>query len=361
MYLHLHFWRLSQHYSCSFYMSACAACLIATTQAHFFCPVSLHSHSTAAMAAPSTADATMGDATTPGRASTPEVAVTTDSSDHGTPPPQTYNDSNYHFNHPTPGNTVYYNPTTVMDQLHITEHQTTTTPPLPDNTPYTQFFTALTLEEYQLLSHQQATPLAQLDYTQPIYCIPGDLRMPHYNSTLLSVSLPEAANVHYYHTTSLHTTTGDNNNYVIIQLQIEQPLLLRHLTSGQFIHFTRDYISYMMSVQQNYHLPTTPLPQTIYKVNYNMTIFTDNYSLRNNYLWNYHMPLLLPELLHYLYNRDQLHDYQHKAITTILCQEYPVLRIYTTHHDKPHTTPQGTTTPLPQGLQPAHVMSRNRR
>ena len=162
------------------------------------------------MAAPSTADATMGDATTPDRATTPEVAVTTDSSDHGTPPPQTYNGSNYHFNHSTPGNTVYYNPTTVMDQLHITEHQTTTTPPLPDNIPYTQFFTAFTLEEYQLLSQQQATPLAQLDYTRPIHCIPGDLRMPHYNSTLLSVSLPEAANVHYYHTTSLHTTTGDH-------------------------------------------------------------------------------------------------------------------------------------------------------
>ena len=232
MYLHLHFWRLSQHYSCLFYMSACAACLIATTQAHFvFDP--FHYIRTPLQPWP-----TMGDATTPDRASTPEVAVTTDFSDHGTPPPQTHNDSNYHFNHPTPGNTVYYNPTTVMDQLHITERQTTTTPPLPDNTPYAQFFTALTLEEYQLLSHQQATPLAQLDYTQPIYCIPGDLRMPHYNSTLLSVSLPEAANVHYYHTTSLHTTTGDNNNYVIIQLQIQQPLLLRYLTSGQFIQTT---------------------------------------------------------------------------------------------------------------------------
>ena len=256
------------------------------------------------MAAPSTADATMGDATTPDRATTPEVAVTTDSSDHGTPPPQTYIDSNYHFNHSTPGNTVSYNPTTVMDQLHIAERQTTTAPPLPDNIPYTQFFTAFTLEEYQLLSQQQATPLAQLDYTRPSHCIPGDLRMPHYNSTLLSISLPEAANVHYYHTTSLHTTTGDNTNHVIIQLQIEQPLLLRYLTSGQFLHFTRDYISYMMSVQHNYYLPTTTLPQTIFKVNYNMTTFTDNYSLRNNYVWNYHMPLLLPELLHYLYNRD---------------------------------------------------------
>ena len=91
------------------------------------------------MAAPSTADATMGDAATPDRATTPEVAVTTDSSDHGTPPPQTYNDSNYHFNHSTPGNTVYYNPTTVMDQLHITEYQTTTAPPLPTTFPTLNF------------------------------------------------------------------------------------------------------------------------------------------------------------------------------------------------------------------------------
>ena len=132
-----------------------------------FAPFQYILHSTAAMTAPSTADATMGDATTPDRATTPEVAVTTDCRDHGTPPPQTYNDSNYHFNHSTPGNTVYYNPTTVMDQLHITERQTTATPPLPHNIPYTQFFTAFTLEEYQLLSQQQATPLAQLDYTRP--------------------------------------------------------------------------------------------------------------------------------------------------------------------------------------------------
>ena len=243
------------------------------------------------------------------------VAVTTDSSDHGTPPPQTYNDSN----HSTPGTTVYYNPTTVMDQLHITEHQNHYTTTARQHSLHS-IFPCITLEEYQLLSQQQATPLAQLDYTRLIHCIPGDLRMPHYNSTLLSVSLPEAANVHYYHTTSLHTTTGDNTNYVIIQLQIEQPLLLRYLTSGQFLHFTRDYISYMMSVQQNYYLPTTTLPQTMYKVNYNMTTFTDNYSLRNNYVWNHHMPLLLPELLHYLYNRDQLHDFEHKAITTILCK-----------------------------------------
>ena len=311
-----------------------------------FCLAPFHYilHSTAAMAAPSTADATMGDATTPDRASTPEVAVTTDSSDHGTPPPQSYNDSNYQFNHSQPGNTVYYNPTTVMDQLHITEHQTTA--------PYTRFFTALTLEEYQLLSQQQTTPLAQLDHTRPIHCIPGDLRMPHYNSTLLSISLPEAANVHYYHTTSLHTTTGDNTNYVIIQLQIEQPVLLRHLTSGQFLHFTRD-ISYMMSIQQDYYLPTTTIPQTIHKVNYNMTTFTDNYSLRNNYLWNYRPYYYLSYSTTFTTETNYT-TYYHPL------QEHPVLRIHTTHHDKPHSTSQSTTTPLSQGVRPTHVVPRDR-
>ena len=130
-----------------------------------FAPFHYILHSTAAMAAPSAADATMGDTTTPDRAATPQVAVTTGSSDQGAPPPQTYNESNYRFNHSTPGNTAYYNPATVMEQLHITEYQTTTT-------------------------------------------------------------------------------------------------------------------------QENYYLPTIQHPQTIYKVDYDMTTFTDNYSLRNNYIWN---------------------------------------------------------------------------
>ena len=212
MYFHLRFWRLSQRYSCLFYMSACAACLIATTQAQFvlprfttFCiplqPWPLHLLQMLRREM--------------------RLAVATDSSDQGTPPPQTHNEPNYRFKRSTPGNTAYYNPATVMDQLHITDYQTTTTPPLPDNAPYTQFFSALTLEEYQLCPQQQATPLSQLGYTRPIHCIPGDLRMPHYNSTLLSVSLPKAADVYYYHTTSLHTTTG-------------QLLLPNHTTSTEW-------------------------------------------------------------------------------------------------------------------------------
>ena len=270
------------------------------------------------MAAPSTADATLGDAAKPDRATTPAVAVTTDPSDHGTPPPQTYNDSNYHFNHSTPGNTVYYNPTTVMDQLHITERQTTATPPLPDNTPYTQFFTALTLEEYQLLSQQQATPLAQLDYTRPIHCTPGDLRMPPHCSAFHYLKQPTSTTTTRLHSTLQPATTPTTSS--------SNSRLNNHNSWGTSLqdnfYTSRDYISYMMSIQQNYYLPTTPIPQTIHKVNYNMTTFPDNYSLRNNYLWNYHMPLLLPEPLHYLYN----------------LQECPVLRIHTTHHDKPHST-----------------------
>ena len=49
-----------------------------------------------------------------------------------------------------------------------------------------------------------------------------------------------------------------------------------------------------------------------------MNKFTEVYSLKNNYIWNYHMPLLLPDLLHYLNNKDQLQDYQYKSITTII-------------------------------------------
>ena len=118
----------------------------------------------------------------------------------------------------------------------------------------------------------------------------------------------------------MQTTTGDNYTYAIVQLQVEQLLFLRYLTSGQFVHFTRDYISYMMSIQNTFYLPTTQHPQLVYKVEYDMTTFTDTYSLKNNYIWNYHMPLLLPDLLHYLNSRGQLHDFQHKASTTILCK-----------------------------------------
>ena len=172
---------------------------------------------------------------------------------------------------------------------------------------YIQLFTALTLEEYQLLSLQQTTPLDHLDYSRPLQRIPGDLRKTHYDSTLLSITMAEACNVHYY-----------PDHYVVVKRHIEQELLLRNLTSGQLLHFTRDYISYMLSTQTPHYVPTSQHAQRVYKVDYGMSRFTEIYSLKNNYIWNYRMPLLLPDLLHYLNHHDQLYDFQYKAITTIL-------------------------------------------
>ena len=169
----------------------------------------------------SAADATMGD-TTPNQALTPRAEETMDSSDRGSLPLPHYDETNYHFNHTTPNTTPYYQPSAIMEQLHTTQYQTTQTPLLHNNTHYVQPFTAFTLEEYKLLSLQQSTPLGQLDFTRPLQCIPGDLRMPHYDSALLSISLAEACNVHYYHTTSLHTTTNHNDSYIVVRLHVEQ-------------------------------------------------------------------------------------------------------------------------------------------
>ena len=226
----LHFWRLSQHYSCLFYMSACAACLIATTQAHFVLPrfttfcIPLQPWPLHLLQVPRWETQLRLTRRLHRRWRSLQTPVTKE----------------LHPLRPTTSpTTASITPrlatrlTTNRQLSWINEYQTTTTTTLPDNTPYTQFFTALTLEEYQLLSQQQATPLSQLDYTRPIHCTPGDLRVPHYNSTLLSVSLPEAANVHYYHTTSLHTTTGNNTNYVIMQLRTISPL-------HQRLHFLHD-------------------------------------------------------------------------------------------------------------------------
>ena len=77
----------------------------------------------------------------------------------------------------------------------------THTPAHHDDNHYVQLYTAITLEEYQLLSLQRPTPRSQLDYTLPVQCIPGDLRMPHYDSTSLSTALAEACNVHHHLTT----------------------------------------------------------------------------------------------------------------------------------------------------------------
>ena len=265
----------------------------------------------------SAADATMGD-TTPNQALTPRAEGATDSSDRWSLP----------LPHQLPLQPHYAQHHTLLPA--ISHHGTTTHHPVPDNadtaTPQQHTHTlratlrSIQLEEYQLLSLQQSTPLGQLDFTRPLQCIPGDLRMPHYDSALLSISLAEACNVHYYHTTSLHTTTNHKDSYIVVKLHVEQELLLRYRTSGQFIHFTRDYISYMFSIRTANYLPISQHPQLIYKVDCDLGRFTEIYSLKNNYIWNYHMPLFLPDLLHYLNNHEQLQDFQHKAIATMLCK-----------------------------------------
>ena len=78
-------------------------------------------------------------------------------------------------------------------------------------------------------------------------------------------------------------------NDIVVRLHVEQELLLRYLTSGQFIHFTRDYISYMLSIRTTNYLPISQHPQLIYKVDYDMGRFTEIYSLNNNYIWNCRM------------------------------------------------------------------------
>ena len=287
--------------------------------------------------------------TTPGRAPTPLAVDTADSSDHGSLPPPRYNENNYHFDHTTPNTTPYYHPSAITEKLHITEYQTTQTPLLHNNTHYVQLFTAFTLEEYRLLSLQQPTPVGQLDFTRPLRCI------PRYDSALFSITLAEACNVHYCHTTSLHTTTSHNDSYIVVRLRVERKLLLRYLTSGQFVHFTRDYISYMISIQTTHYLPISQHSLLIYKVDYDMGRFTEIY----NYMWNYHLPLLLPDLLHYLNNHEQLLDFQHKEITTIFCKSIHSM-VHTTHNDRPHATPATATSQLPPQLQTTDSTTRDR-
>ena len=218
------------------------------------------------------------------------------------------NETNYHFNHTTPNTTPYYHPSAIMEQLHTTEYQTMQTPLLHNNT----------LEEYRPLSRQQSTPLGQLDFTRPLQRIPADLRMPHHNSALLSITLAEACNVRYYHTTSLRTTTSHNDSYIVARLHVKQELPSKYLTSGQFILHSRLHLLFYL--QKTNYLPISQHSQLIYKVDYDMGRFTEIYRLKSNYIWNYNMPLFLPDLLHYLNNHEQLHDFQHKAITTILCK-----------------------------------------
>ena len=162
-----------------------------------------------------------------------------------------------------------------MDHLTIVEHQTTSTPPVNHDQNDIKVFTALTLEEYELLSQQQTTPINHLNHSMPIYCLPADLH----------IHVTESVNFYYYHVTSLHVTTNYPNTLVVIQLLLKQELLLRYLTFGQLVNFSRDYVSYMLSVTGNHYLPTLQVSQHLFQADYNMEQFTATYSLSNNYIW----------------------------------------------------------------------------
>ena len=178
---------------------------------------------------------------------------------------------------------------------------------------------ALTLEEFQLLSQQQTTPIPELNYNLPIHDLPSDIRMPIYDSLPLHLRLSEAVNFYYYNLTSLHLTTQYINSMVIVQLHLPQEVLLRFVVSaGQVTNFSRDYVSHMISITDKHHLPTRQLHQRLHRINYDLDQITTTFNLSNNFIWNYHMPLYLPELLNYFDQPQQLQDHHYKSINTIL-------------------------------------------
>ena len=128
-----HDWRLESTPQLFVLLHVCMRRL--RTQAHLFAPFHYLFVPTTAMA---TGPSSVG--------ATPRAVETTDSSDQVLLPAPSYNENNYHFNHTTPNTTPYYHPSAIMEQLHITEYQTTQTPLLHNNTHYVQLFTAFTLE-----------------------------------------------------------------------------------------------------------------------------------------------------------------------------------------------------------------------
>ena len=201
---------------------------------------------------------------TPDRMSTLQAAVTTDSGDlgSGTLFCEAYNPTIYRFNHATPNSAPYYQPNNIMDHLTIVEHQTTSPPPVNH----------LNYHAHPLSARKPTHALIQL---------------------LLNIHFTESVIFCYYHVTSLHVTTNCPNTLVVIQLLLKQELLLRYLTFGQLVNFSRDYVSYMLSVTGNHYLPTLQVSQHLFKVDYNMEQFTATYSLSNKYIWNYHMPTMV--------------------------------------------------------------------
>ena len=205
--------------------------------------------------------------TTPDRVSTPpDRQNTTDSSSMATlatPPPEAYNALNYNFNHQLPTPAPFYRPDDILAHLTTVENNIPDTPAIDPAQNYFRVYVALTLEEFQLLSQQQTTPIPELNYNLPIHDGPSDIRMPIYDSLPLHLRLSEAVNFYYYNLTSLHLTTQYTNLMVIIQLHIPQEVLLRFVSAGQVTNFSRDYVSHMISITDKHHLPTRQLHQRV--------------------------------------------------------------------------------------------------
>ena len=148
--------------------------------------------------------------TTPDQVSTPpNQPSTTDSSSMvsvAPPPPEAYNALSYHLNHQLPTTAPFYRPDDILNHLTTVEYDSINTPTVDQGQNYAEVYVGLTLEEYQLLSQQQTTPMPDLDYRRPIHNLPSDLRMPLYDSLPLSLRFSEAFNFFYYNLTSLHLT-----------------------------------------------------------------------------------------------------------------------------------------------------------
>ena len=118
--------------------------------------------------------------TTPDRVSTPpNQPSTADASSMvsvAPPPPEAYNALNYHFNHQLPTNAPFYRPGDILNHLTTVEYDSIHTPTVDQGRNYAEVYVGLTLEEYQLLSQQQTTPMPDLDYQLPIHNLPSDLR-----------------------------------------------------------------------------------------------------------------------------------------------------------------------------------------
>ena len=165
-----------------------------------------------------------------------------------TPPPEAHNALNYNFNHQLPTPAPFYRPDDILAHLTTVENNIPDTPAIDPAQNYFRVYVALTLEEFQLPSQQQTTPVPELNYNLPIHDLPSDIRMPIYDSLPLHLRLSEAVNFYYYNLTSLHLTTQYINSMVIAQLHLPQEVLLRFVSAGQVTHFSSDYVSRMISI-----------------------------------------------------------------------------------------------------------------